>query len=707
MFVEEDIEALVLRSLRGDVEAYGQIVRQYQDMVVGYAFSILRDLGLAEDAAQEAFIDAYHRLAALREPAAFPGWLRRVVFKHCDRLTRRARLSAVPLESAGDLASHDPDPGQAAQSNEIKDKVLEAIAALPDAEREATTLFYINGYSQNEVSEFLDVPVMTVKNRLRSARNRLRERMSDMVEKTLKRSKPGTAFTKQVLRRIVQARVHVGKEHVGSTSRLLLIDTVKRSFFLSLGRSEAEALSPWVEGRGSFDALDIHTALVRALDRFGWKVTEAALDELHNIGRFARVRLRKERQTIEVKTRLSDALAVAVRAGAPVYVDPQVAAAREMKQYEGHPAKAWESVLKQSKHKQYVPSLETVLKKLEKDPESQEARRHFHWALMTRVSRGMFQYDLKKLARLGKWVKSHRGGELEGIACGLLGAAHLHLLLHEPAKAVAPLETAHRLRPADPAIAFDLATAYALSGKRSQAFALLAALKQSDGKTDGASNERWNQRFFRSSVIETGNFASLWNSTRFRRLFGKPRETRANTYYIAQTNYRMIGVSRTKPGKIVFPDYVNLSRRDRTWRKSIEKWIGSGNLVQVRKLSRPSSKKDDPRLQIEMPDGVSAAMRLNREDRLLFDKGTLSSLYPRPLEPQAVLAFLDGVGIEMEAAALTKGGRSGVEGVMVLRSGERREAVALEGFAAIRLACAAKCPLLIAESLAARLRKGS
>ncbi|MCX7017087.1 MAG: DUF151 domain-containing protein [Candidatus Sumerlaeota bacterium] len=699
----DDAKTLVLRSRGGDVEAYGLIVRRYQDMAVGYAFSILRDLDLAEDAAQEAFIDAYHQLAALREPAAFPGWLRRIVFKHCDRVTRRARLRAVPLESAGDLPSPAPDPSQAAQSNEIRDRVLEAIGALPDAEREATALFYINGYTQNEVSEFLNVPVMTVKNRLRSARNRLRERMSDMAEKTLKQSKPGAAFAKHVMRRIAQMRVFVGKEHSGSSSGLMLTDMEKRSVQLSLGRGEAAAISPWMEGKGSLDALDLHTALYRTLKRFGWRIAEVALDELYDHGLFARVHLRKGRQTAEAKTRLSDALAMAVRAGAPVYVDPEVASRREMKRYEGRPAEAWESVLKGRRRRLSYPPMETVLKRLDKDPASKEARRHFHWSLMTRVSRLSFKKDPDKLAQLEKWAEGHRGGEIEGVACGLLGAGYLHFDLDDPSAAIAPLETAHRLRPADGAIAFDLATAYALSGKKSQALALLTALHQSGGNPNDAASEGWTERLFRSSVVETGNFADLWSNPRFERLFGKPRLTRADTYFIAQTRHLIVGMMRNKPRRFVFPDSVDLIRRNQAWRNEMEQWLGCGKLLQAKRLSRPEAKKKEPWLHLEMGRGGDAAMRLTREDRVLFDKGTLTTLYPRPTASQAVMALLEAAGVQVEAAALLKGGHTRVEGAVILRSGERREAIALDGFAAIRLACAARRPLLVAESLAARL----
>src|SRR5918912_2588241 len=102
----DSLESLILRAREGDAEAYGAVVWRFQDMAVGYGYALLRDFQLAEDAAQEAFLEAYRSLPALREPAAFPGWFRRIVFKHCDRLTRGLHLETVPLQVVEGRASH-------------------------------------------------------------------------------------------------------------------------------------------------------------------------------------------------------------------------------------------------------------------------------------------------------------------------------------------------------------------------------------------------------------------------------------------------------------------------------------------------------------------------------------------------------------------------------------------------------------------------
>lgn len=181
------------------LEAFGELVTRFQDMAYGYAYSVLGDFHLAQDAAQEAFITAFRRLEDLREPDAFAGWLRRIVQTACRRLTRGKEIPTVPLAAAAEVPSHDREPGRAAEKIEMRDEVLRAIARLPQPQREVTTLFYINGYSQKDIADFLEVPATTVKNRLAASRKRLKRRMLKMVEETLHEKAPDERFSRKVI----------------------------------------------------------------------------------------------------------------------------------------------------------------------------------------------------------------------------------------------------------------------------------------------------------------------------------------------------------------------------------------------------------------------------------------------------------------------------------------------------------------------------
>lgn len=194
----KELGLLVVQAQNGDVDAFGEIVRRFQNMALGYAYSILGAFDLAEDAVQEAFIDAWSVLPSVQHPEAFPGWFKRVVFKHCDRLTRRKRVPVVPLSEVADVPSNAPGPMENVSQADLRATVLEAVQALPASERTVTTLFYIDGYSQSDISDFLEVPVTTVNNRLHLSRKHLKERMLQMFGDELKNHTMSENFPERI-----------------------------------------------------------------------------------------------------------------------------------------------------------------------------------------------------------------------------------------------------------------------------------------------------------------------------------------------------------------------------------------------------------------------------------------------------------------------------------------------------------------------------
>ena len=185
-----ELSELVRRAQVSDLEAYDAIVRRFQDMAVGYAFSLLGDFHLAEDAAQEAFLGAYRNLTQLRAKAAFASWFRQIVFNTCQQFRRSGRNREVSLETVGQWATSSPDPAEQIEESQMRERILQIIGGLPKAEAEAITLFYIGEYSQREISEFLDTSVDIIKNRLRSGRKKMQERLLVMAKKTLSEKAP-------------------------------------------------------------------------------------------------------------------------------------------------------------------------------------------------------------------------------------------------------------------------------------------------------------------------------------------------------------------------------------------------------------------------------------------------------------------------------------------------------------------------------------
>ena len=163
-------------------------------------YSILGDFHLAQDAAQEAFIEAYRNLAKVYGTVVFPAWLRRIIFKNCDRFTRRMNLQTVELDQAVPMSSTEGDPQELIENAEMKQMILSAIRSLPEEERTVTTLFYIDGYSYNEISTFLEIPKTAINNHLRSARKRLKNRMMTIASDVLhnEQSSKDRKFTNKV-----------------------------------------------------------------------------------------------------------------------------------------------------------------------------------------------------------------------------------------------------------------------------------------------------------------------------------------------------------------------------------------------------------------------------------------------------------------------------------------------------------------------------
>jgi len=196
----EKLESLLRRTLEGDRDAFGEVIGRFQDMAFGCAYAILGDFHLAEDAAQEAFLQAYRSLAGLKDLARFPRWLRRIVVGACDRIIRSRRPAAI-AESERAIDTDD-EPARAAERAEAGDRALEALAALSDPLRVATTLFYIDGYKVDEIAGFLAVPSGTVKYRLHESRKQLRERMVSMLGDSLRKHAPTPEFRQEIMKRI-------------------------------------------------------------------------------------------------------------------------------------------------------------------------------------------------------------------------------------------------------------------------------------------------------------------------------------------------------------------------------------------------------------------------------------------------------------------------------------------------------------------------
>jgi RNA polymerase sigma factor (sigma-70 family) len=171
----EDAE-LIERARKGEVMAYEELVRRYQDVAVRAAHVIAPD-GDAEDAAQEAFVKAYAALSRFRAGSPFRPWLLRIVTNEARNRRRSAgRRTGLALRAAEDrpLGDAAPSPESAVLALETRATLVAALNRLRDDDREVIGARYFLDLSEAETADALGIPRGTVKSRLSRALGRLR-----------------------------------------------------------------------------------------------------------------------------------------------------------------------------------------------------------------------------------------------------------------------------------------------------------------------------------------------------------------------------------------------------------------------------------------------------------------------------------------------------------------------------------------------------
>ena len=167
---------LMLRVKGGDSAAFEELYGLYQKPLVNYLFRLCFNRALSEDLLQETFLRIWKAAGTYEPTAKVSTWVFRIA--HNLFLNEAARRRETALEGADNETRADPasDLGR----REIQSAVKKAIEALPEGERECLLLSEYNGFKYAEISEILGIPVGTVKSRMFSAMQRLKEMLKGM-----------------------------------------------------------------------------------------------------------------------------------------------------------------------------------------------------------------------------------------------------------------------------------------------------------------------------------------------------------------------------------------------------------------------------------------------------------------------------------------------------------------------------------------------
>ena len=168
---------LVTRAQRGERSAFSELVRIHSQGVMNVIYRMCGDVQIAEDAAQETFIQAWLHLSSYRPQTSLRNWLYRIAVNAAtDLLRKEKRILPNALE---DLQLKDPQPGpEAIVSQEERTTLVQnAVLSLPDASRAVLVLREYEGMSYHEIADALDIPVGTVMSRLNYARKLLKDKL--------------------------------------------------------------------------------------------------------------------------------------------------------------------------------------------------------------------------------------------------------------------------------------------------------------------------------------------------------------------------------------------------------------------------------------------------------------------------------------------------------------------------------------------------
>lgn len=167
----EELE-LIQRSLDGELEAWGEIVKRYKQAVFGIALGILGNPADAEDATQDAFIRAYENLHRYDLKRKFSTWIFTIVSNICKNQLRRQRFGSIEDEAR--IAATNGDPAREVLRDEHSKLVREALNRLRFDYRAPLILRYYAGLDYKEIARVLRIPEGTVKTRIHRGKAELR-----------------------------------------------------------------------------------------------------------------------------------------------------------------------------------------------------------------------------------------------------------------------------------------------------------------------------------------------------------------------------------------------------------------------------------------------------------------------------------------------------------------------------------------------------
>lgn len=326
-----DIE-LVALARKGNKDAFGLLAQRYQMIAQRFAMRLVAKEDCAQELAQEAILQAYLSLDHLRDPTRFKGWLCGIVLNVYKSHLRDRKIAFLSLESiAGGLqfniipfSGMAATPQEIAEVRELHQIVLEAVNALTSKDRDAALLFYYAQLSLREIAALLGISMGAVKVRLHRARQRLKARLLSEYPEIIPRKQRRKIMIKVTIADVVKQE---RKDDQGRSHELHIIvlqdEAGQRALPIWVGPFEGQSIAV---GLSEFSTprpmtFNFFASLLQALNA---QVEQVRIEMLKGDTFYAIVKIRRGKTVREVDARPSDALALAVLTGSPIFVAEDV-----------------------------------------------------------------------------------------------------------------------------------------------------------------------------------------------------------------------------------------------------------------------------------------------------------------------------------------------------------------------------------------------
>jgi len=167
------------------------LIHQFQPKVLNTALSMVQDTGIAEDITQEVFITVYKNILSFQEKSSLSTWIYKITINKClDHIrikSNRRKLGFSGLFSGHIVATPDPPdfihPGVQAENRERSQYLFKAVYNLPEQQKTAFVLAYIESLPQKDVAEVMGISLKALESLLQRAKQRLREQLSDIYDR--------------------------------------------------------------------------------------------------------------------------------------------------------------------------------------------------------------------------------------------------------------------------------------------------------------------------------------------------------------------------------------------------------------------------------------------------------------------------------------------------------------------------------------------